>query len=57
MMQTIQKWYVIIKHPNNPNQDIHLYIYDNHFSNMVRKLADLGFDFDVYGVNINKVEQ
>lgn len=54
-MQTLQRWKIVIKHPDTDNKDITIFIYDNHASGMLRKLTEIGFDFEVLGYQIYKI--
>jgi hypothetical protein len=53
MMQLIKKWRVVIYFINNDS--ITLYIYDNFYSNMLRKLTEIGFDLEPTKIEINEV--
>jgi len=55
MMTIIQKWRVVVKNPMTDKMDITIYIYDNHFSNVLRKLSEIDFDFEAYGMDIRKI--
>ena len=42
-MQSIKKWKIVV---NNEKHITTLYIYDNHYQNIFRKLTDIAFDFE-----------
>jgi hypothetical protein len=54
MMQVVKKWRIII-HIESPHKDTILYpfiIYDNFYSNMLRKLQEISFDSEPTKVEI-----
>lgn len=54
MIQEVQKWRVVINLEAS-NQTMSFLIYDNFYNNVLRKLADIGFEFDVKDINIAKL--
>jgi hypothetical protein len=50
-MSITKRWKITI-HPN----DWKFYIYDNHLMNVLRKLADIGFDVEPKSVTISLEE-
>lgn len=55
MIQVVKKWRIEISFNTGNKGIITLFIHDNFYSNVLRKLADISFEGEVFLITINLV--